>query len=256
MAINEADLLTLEAAIEVLDRVQDARLVSEVLMATGAMSKIIRFHSAAKDRTADKARVNGMAGAQQIGMFAGLSLAEAAIKHLSIVKRSQRATDLVRALQEGGFEMTADQPIAALSAALKRRNTNDDNLVKITNGLWCLREFLTDKERAAVEHKRRTARGMDRARSAGVQIGTRLKVTAEIAAQLKTMFEQKAGYAEMTRVTGIKRPSIYTWRKAILAWNPGEPWPPRDMKGRKEDEEQQGVEQSTSPLVSHLRAVK
>lgn len=251
MPLNQTDIWTLEAAIEVLDRVQDARLVGEVLMATGALSKVIRHCGAdAKVVTpVERPRMDGMAGEQSGTAYAGLSFAEAAVSHLATVRRSQRAIEILEALQRGGFEMTGERPLISLITALRKREVNDASLVQIGRGVWCLREHMTDKERAAVQHKERTSRGMQRAKAAGVTIGSKQKITAELAEKLKVMMEQGASNADMAAIAKVHKQTIYLARPKLAVWKPGEPWPPKSAPSDEKDRDD-------SPPTHKLRVVQ
>jgi hypothetical protein len=252
MPLNQTDIRTLEAAIEVLDRVQDARLVGEVLMATGALSKVIRHCGSDAKVVApiERPRIDGMAGEQAGTAYAGLSFAEAAVSHLATVRRSQRAIEILEALQRGGFEMTGERPLISLITAMRKREQNDESLVQIARGVWCLRGHMTEKERAAVQHKERTARGMQRAKAAGVTIGSKIKITAELAAKLKVMMEQGASNADMAAIAKVHKQTIYLARPKLEVWKPGEPWPPKTAPSDDDKDT------DDSPLAHKLRVVQ
>ena len=233
MRINHDDLMVLTAAINALDRIDgvDARLHQDILMASANLGRIVRaaeaVNVAVPQAPSSKPRIDGTAADQSKSRFAGMSLSEAAVEHLAAVGRSQRTKEIVAALMDAGFETTAESPASALVRALDRRAKNYPDLVKVSFGVWCLRQHLTDKEKAAVAHKERTARGMKQAKLRGVRVGIPPKLTEETALKIKQLRASGESACVAAEATGVSHSTVYNWEKVIEEWNPGEPWPPK-----------------------------
>ena len=253
MRISQQDLRCLEAAVDALDRVDgiDTQLRNEILMAQAVLGRIIRSNTTASVAHGAAPRVDGMTGYQRPqSEFSGMSISEAAVSFLQTSMRSRRTTEILKALQDGEFEMTAARPEASLTAALERRAKNYRDVVKVAKGLWCVAEFLTDKERASLEHKARTARGMKQARARGVRLGTATKLSEEMAVRAKDLFEQGLPIRAIGDAIGVSHNTVRNWREKIKKWSPGQSWPPTDLADQEDE--------TPAPQVGsgHLRAVK
>jgi hypothetical protein len=140
--------------------------------------------------------------------YAGLSVSEAAAKYLLSAGSAQRASKIVEALTSAGFEMTAERPVASLKVALERRSKNFGDVLLVAYGTWTHRENLTDKERAALEHKAQTKRGLMAARERGKQVGARLRLTPEIEAEMEKLLADGCKLKEVAAKFGFAQPTI------------------------------------------------
>lgn len=248
MNLSRRDIAQLEAAMEILDQVSagGAELQQQVLMANGIIGKLLRS-AEVKDKSAP--RVNGLAPQQPKECeFAGLSLAEAASKHLSNARKSQSVTEIIQALTAARF-LTGRTPNSQLTAALDRRSRNYTDLVRVKRGRWCLREFLTPEEVAQVEHNQRTKKGVVQARERGVRFGAKPKISEDVASKLKPLLAAGLSLRDAGDAVGISHTTIRYWKPLIDAWEPGQPWPPIDCSPYASVDE-------TTDNVTQLRAVK
>ena len=168
-------------------------------------------------------------------LYAGLSLSEAAAKYLLSAGTAQRATKIIEALRAGGVEMSAEQPVSSLKAALQRRSNNFGDVHQVAYGTWTHQLNLTDKERAALEHKGRTKRGLLAARGRGKQIGARPKLTQEQWAEIEETLSKGKTVTEAAKQFGVSRATV------ALKYKRAKVMELRDAYQRKQDAEKDGA---------------
>ena len=72
--------------------------------------------------------------------FFGMSIAEAAVKYLSVVKRQQRSREIAEALETAGYHHTSTNFTNTVNTALYRRAKDDGDVVRIGRN-WALAEW-------------------------------------------------------------------------------------------------------------------
>jgi hypothetical protein len=165
--------------------------------------------------------------------YDGLSISEAATEILRSNQAPLRAKAIIRVLEDSGYEMTAAKPEIALATALTRRAGNYGDVVRIGFGTWALRDWYSKKKLASLQHKARTAEGMERAKANGNRVGALPKLNEHQAAEFKRLVDQGVDKKHILSVFPMSVGSYYNYRKMVAGWKPGEPWPP---SAEKDDE--------------------
>lgn len=183
---------------------------ADIDKAAAALDRIVRRRNGGRSTQADPARVDGMA-APSAGSdkYRGMSISEAAAMYLKDVGHEMRVADIVEALIRDGFEITAERPSTALTTALDRRSSNFNDVVKMRHGVWCHVDNLTDKQRAALEHKKRTSRGMQRRKARGLTVGQPAKLTPQVQAEIERMIISGKKVKEIAQRFGVTTNAIY-----------------------------------------------
>jgi hypothetical protein len=181
------------AALELAEPV-DRLDVDDIDKASGALLRMCRRRASHTG-----ALTKEVSGNESNISYRGLSISEAAAKYLKLAGKAQRAAAIIEAVVAGGFETTSEKPISALKVALERRARNYDDVVLVAYGTWTHRDNLTDKDKAALEHKARTSRGMAAARQRGVLIGPAPKITPEIEAEMEKLIEDGWGIRDIAK---------------------------------------------------------
>jgi hypothetical protein len=75
------------------------------------------------------------------GAFHGLSIAEAAIKLLSVRKRQLSNGEILAEFRSGSFHMSSADPINTIGAVLTRRFKETGDIVRVGKGTWGLKEW-------------------------------------------------------------------------------------------------------------------
>lgn len=162
---------------------------------------------------ADTPRQDGMAAQHNTTAYKGMSMSEAASAYLKTLGRSEKAIRIVEALVEQGWETTADHPEHSLSSALERRATNYGDVVKVGRGVWTHKDHLTPKQRAAIEHKQRTSRGMAQRKARGLPLGQPSKLTPEIRQRIDAAISGGDPIDVVAEKVGLATSTIRKWYK-------------------------------------------
>ena len=183
---------------------------ADIDKAAAALDRIVRRRSGGRSIQADPVGVDGMAApSANSDKYRGMSISEAAAMYLKEVGREMRVADIVEALIRDGFEVTAERPSTALTTALDRRSSNFNDVVKIRHGVWCHESNLTDKQRATLEHKKRTSRGMQRRKARGLTVGQPAKLTPQVQAEIERMIISGKKVKEIAQRFGVTTNAIY-----------------------------------------------
>jgi hypothetical protein len=131
-------------------------------------------------------------GREQIiddGPFAGLSLQEAARKHLADINKPLSGREIWPALKEAGFKTASSRPEGAIHWALRKRQKKQKDVMLVEGGKWALTAWYTPEQRAEINralngmagrdrenHSAKTKRGMKLAEKRGVRIGAKKRI--------------------------------------------------------------------------------
>jgi transposase-like protein len=183
---------------------------ADIDKAAAALDRIVRRRNGGHSTQADPVRVDGMAApSANSDKYRGMSISEAAAAYLKDVGHEMSVADVVEALIRDGFEVTAERPSTALTTALDRRSANFNDVVKIRYGVWCHADNLTDKQRAALEHKKRTSLGMQRRKARGLSVGQPAKITPQIEGEIERMIINGKRVKEIAQRFGVTDNAIY-----------------------------------------------
>ena len=156
----------------------------------------------------------------------------------------------MKALIDSGYEMESERPEVAITAAMKRRSNNYGDIVQIKYGEWGLREWYSQKELKAFDHKARTIAGMDAARARGVKIGSAMKLTEGDAVIFKEMVASGTKIGSICEKFGIAYATFHNYRKRLESWNPGDPYPPPKPEKKKTESDDDDVESGDRSGIS------
>ncbi len=185
--------------------------------------------------------------------YDGLSVAEAAAEYLKSLdeRDSKTLVEIVKHLQDHGYEFETDKPEGALATALRRRAGNYRDVFQLGRGKWGLRIWYSQREITAVQHKERTRAGMDAAKARGVKMGKGWGISAEQAAELKRLLAEGSKQTQLARMFGVTPNTIHRYKKLLQNWNPGDSFPP-SQKGKLAD----NAEDQNEPSLSGFRVIK
>lgn len=94
---------------------------------------------AARSLSGGGATVNsGMAAKIESDSFFGLTVVEAAVKYLGMMKRPQKVSTITEALKEGGYSFTTDNPLPGVASILNRDDLKGGEIVRIGKGTFGL----------------------------------------------------------------------------------------------------------------------
>ena len=91
--------------------------------------------------------VGGQPSAVTPDVFFGLSLAEAVIKYLQIVKKQQTTREIADALEAANYHHTSQNFVNTVNTALYRRTRDEQDVVKIGRH-WALAEWYPGRRKA------------------------------------------------------------------------------------------------------------
>ncbi len=185
--------------------------------------------------------------------YDGLSVAEATVKYFkNLAERDSKSlVEIVKHLQDHGYEFEAEKPEGALATALRRRAGNFRDVIQLGRGQWGLRDWYSQREITALQHKERTRAGMEAAKARGVKMGKGWGINADQAAELKRLLAQGTKQTQLARMLGVTPNTIHRYKKLLQNWKPGDPFPP-SQKGEPND----GDETQNEPPPSGFRVVK
>jgi len=155
-------------------------------------------------------RPDGMAPSVSSDKYRGKSFAEAAVAFLEQLGQEMRVADIAASLISEGYEVSSERPATALAAALERRSANFNDVVKVRHGVWCHERHLSAKQRAALEHKKRTSLGMARRKARGLNLGQPAKITPEVEAEIERMLLSGKSVKEAAKRFGVAGNTVYT----------------------------------------------
>jgi len=169
------------------------------------------------------------------GPFAKLSLPDAAMKQLEL-GGPQTAEEIWATISAGGVGITAKNPVHAVDWSLRRRARKGAK-IHCVNKKWSLKPpkkgGMANRNRA--DHIEKTKAGIAHFKTrTGISWGRKRTVTAEHIAKFREAFDRGDSASKAAKYAGVSNAYFYMNREAILAWKPGDPWPP--LRGVSGDE--------------------
>lgn len=121
----------------VLDDLRERRARLDVAIA--AVEAVVGMqHMAPRPSPNEAAATAGSACGVEPGSFVGMTVIDATIEYLNGISRSQRTTEILRALQCGGIALAGKSPINTVGAILNSHLKKSGVIVREGRGSWAL----------------------------------------------------------------------------------------------------------------------
>ena len=162
----------------------------------------------------------------EAGPFAGMSLQEAARKHLALAGKPLSGREIWPALKDAGFKTASSRPAGAIHWALRKRQKKQKDVMLVEGGKWALTDWYTPEQRKEINralngmagrdrenHSAKTKRGMKLAGKRGVRIGAPVRITSAIIKQLQAHIAAGDSIVAACKKEKISPGSFYLLRK-------------------------------------------
>lgn len=169
--------------------------------------------------------------AQPNSEYAGLSLPEAATKHVENIGVPQSPDEIWDALRAGGVTLMAKKPAHAVHNALRKRVKKNSRL-QFAGGKWSLKPLDFSKGGVAdsnlEKHRQLTKDGIAHFKArTGASWGRKPYITAAQIEKFRELLDSgEYSVSAASRLAGMSNAYFYMNKEAISAWNKGDPWPP------------------------------
>lgn len=170
--------------------------------------------------------------------IARLGIEDAVVHVLRTTRDPQKTSQIYKVLLAADYQFLGDDPMHAIQGAIKRLSMKaNPDVAYVGGGKWTLSSLYTPAKlkklreklsgmggASSKEHGRRTKEAM---LAKGVRFGRRPKFGPDDIKRFRHLVEvENMRPLKALAAAGISTAYYYQYREQILAWKPGEPWPP------------------------------
>jgi len=262
---GQPDLMADDNKYEVFLRGKEAALMAELAAVRATLADMARLAGKPTEQSAEPPSAHKedegpkpKRSRDKARPYSGLTISDALVEVLEASGIPMSTGQIWAALQKGGVEQTAEDPVRATTWALRKRASNHNDVVHIAYGKWALRNWFTEPQLRRMtkshagrghlsreDHVAATKEGIERRRAKGLPWGGRSSITPERRAEAERMIRSGYSIAATARAMGVTPATIYNriGRDKILTL--------------REAREQEGSQQEPAGEESgHLRVIK